>query len=336
MESSYRAMVAVAPGEPLQAVRRPLRAPLRGELQLQVLACGVCRTDLHVIDGELAACRYPVIPGHEVVARVRAVGEAVSGFAVGDRVGAAWLASTCGCCDPCRRGDENLCEAAQFHGCNRDGGYATQMYCDADYVYPLPGSGDDAELAPLLCAGLIGYRALRACGDPRRLGLYGFGAAAHLLAQLAQRQQRSVYAFTRSGDVSAQRFARECGCVWSSDADAAPPQPLDAAIIFAPAGELVPTALRAVRTGGRVVCGGIHMSDIPRFPYSLLWGERSVCSIANLTRRDGRDFLARVLPAPLRVRVHRYPLAAANDALADLRDGRIDGAAVLMMDTKAS
>jgi len=326
------AMVAEAPGAPLRLQERGLDAPSPGQLLLQVSACGVCRTDLHLVDGELPAARYPVVPGHEVVARVVAVGDGVQGFLPGQRVGAAWLAYTCGHCPACRRGEENLCDAALFHGCNRDGGFATHMLCEAGWAYPLPEGGSDAALAPLLCAGLIGFRSLQACGDAQQLGIYGFGAAAHIVAQVAHWQQRSVYAFTRPGDSAAQRLARDCGCCWAGDSGSPSPQTLDAAIIFATPGELVPIALKAVRPGGRVVCGGIHMSDIPSFPYALLWGERSLRSIANLTRSDGHDFLALAPRVPVRTRVHTYPLDAANEALRDLREGRIDGAAVLVMD----
>lgn len=316
--------------------------PAAREILLKVAACGVCRTDLHVVDGELPNPKLPLIPGHEIVGRVAALGADVAGFAVGERIGVPWLGYTCGVCSYCRAGRENLCDRPLFTGFTRDGGYATHALADARYCFPLPERRDDAEIAPFLCAGLIGWRSYRVAaaqwgtqqgaGFEREsldaLGLYGFGAAAHILAQIATWQGRRVYAFTR-GDDTAQAFARSLGAVWAGGSDEMPPEPLDAAIIFAPVGVLVPLALKAVKKGGRVVCGGIHMSDIPSFPYSLLWEERHVVSVANLTRADAREFLDIVPLAGVTTEVTRYPLAAANDALADLREGRLQGAAVL-------
>jgi propanol-preferring alcohol dehydrogenase len=327
------AMRLHAAGGLLQPTTIPDPAPGPGEVLLKVRACGVCRTDLHVVDGDLALPRLPVVPGHEVVGEVIAIGAGVSGVAAGARMGAPWLGGTCGRCRYCHDGEENLCDAPQFNGWTRDGGYADRMVVRADYCFPLPDGMDDAEAAPLLCAGLIGFRSWRkACeGRPvRRLGLYGFGAAAHLLAQLATTEGQDVYAFTRAGDVAAQALALELGCVWAGASDAAPPEALDAAIIFAPAGGLVPLALRAVRKGGVVVCGGIHMSDIPSFPYGLLWEERRLVSVANLTRQDALDYLPLAARAGVKPHVVRYPLAEANRALDDLRKGAFTGAAVLM------
>jgi propanol-preferring alcohol dehydrogenase len=302
---------------------------------VRVLACGVCRTDLHVVDGELPQPRLPIVPGHEVVGRVDAIGPGVSGLgvnrlALGQRVGIPWLGHTCGACDYCRMQRENLCDHAQFTGYTRDGGYATALVADARFAFPLDEQGSDESLAPLLCAGLIGWRALGLAGDARRLGLYGFGAAAHILAQVATRQGRSVWAFTRPGDQATQAFARTLGATWAGGSDEVPPQPLDAAILFAPDGRLVPLALRAVRKGGRVVCAGIHMSDIPSLPYRLLWEERQLLSVANLTRQDGLDFLSQVPRLGIVTKTTRYPLQRANEALADLRAGRFEGAAVLV------
>jgi alcohol dehydrogenase, propanol-preferring len=304
--------------------------PAPTEVLLEVLACGVCRTDLHVLDGELPNLRYPVTPGHEIVGRVVAVGRAVASVKVGERVGVPWLAYTCGECEPCTRGLENLCERARFTGYTALGGYAEFVTADARYCLPIPERYSDVAAAPLLCAGLIGYRAYRAAGDARRLGLYGFGAAAHLLAQVARAERRDVYAFTRPRDRAGQAFARRLGAVWASGSDEAPPEPLDAAIIFAAVGALVPAALAAVRPGGRVVCAGIHMSDIPSFPYRLLWGERSVVSVANLTRADGRDFMRLAATLQLDPSVESTPLIAANEALARLKAGKLEGAAVLV------
>jgi propanol-preferring alcohol dehydrogenase len=317
-------------GGRLAAVQRPARDPGAGEIRVAVHACGVCRTDLHVVDGELEHPVLPLVPGHEVVGTVEAVGRDVDRFRPGDRVGIPWLGWTCGACRYCLSGRENLCEQARFTGYTLDGGYAEAIVADARYCFALPAGVGDAEAAPLLCAGLIGYRALRFAGDARRLGLYGFGAAGHIIAQVARWQGREVFAFTRPGDAASQAFARSLGVTWAGDADAAPPEALDAALLFAPVGELVPAALRATAPGGTVVCAGIHMSDIPAFPYSLLWRERSVRSVANLTRRDAEEFLALAGRAPIRTHIRRYPLPAANEALADLRAGRIDGAAVLV------
>ena len=328
-------MRLTAPGTPLELADVALAAPREHEVLLGVEACGVCRTDLHVRDGELPGIRCPLTPGHEVVARVLATGRAVEGLRPGDRVGVPWLGHTCGECAYCRRGEENLCVAAGFTGYTLDGGYAERMLADARYCLPLP-EGPAAELAPLLCAGLIGYRAYRAAGDAANLGLYGFGAAAHLLAQVARHEGRRVFAFTRPGDLAAQRFARELGAMWAAGSDETPPEPLDAAILFAPVGALIPTALAAVRPGGRVVCAGIHMSDVPAFPYRLLWGERHVASVANLTRRDGHEFLALAARLKLRARVERFALADAERALERLRSGALAGAAVLEMPAAAS
>jgi propanol-preferring alcohol dehydrogenase len=325
-----RAMVLERPGMPLVVREWPTPQPGPGEILLEIAACGVCRTDLHVVDGELTKPKLPLVPGHEIVGRVAAIGESVSGFALGGRVGVPWLGYTCGVCPYCRTGRENLCDAPLFTGYTRDGGYATHTIADARYCFPLGEGTDDAAVAPLLCAGLIGWRSYRMAGDDAALGLYGFGAAAHILAQVAVWQRRRVYAFTRRGDTAAQNFARSLGAVWAGGSDEAPPEPLDAAIIFAPAGALVPAALKAVRKGGRVVCGGIHMSDIPSFPYALLWEERQVMSVANLTREDAREFLDVAPRAGVRTEVTRYPLERANEALTDLRDGRLQGAAVLV------
>ena len=309
----------------------PIPEPRETEVLLEVLACGVCRTDLHVLDAELPDLRYPLIPGHEIVARVARAGAAVTTLRAGDRVGVPWLAWTCGACAYCARGLENLCESALFTGYTVDGGYAQYALADARYCLAIPERYTDAQAAPLLCAGLIGYRAYRAAGDAPRLGLYGFGAAAHLLAQIARAERREVFAFTKPGDSAGQAFARELGAVWAGGSDERPREPLDAAIIFAAAGELVPAALAAVRKGGRVVCAGIHMSDIPAFPYRLLWGERSVCSIANLTRADGEGFMAVAAGVDLRPAVETFRLEDAGEALARLRGGRLRGAAVLVM-----
>jgi propanol-preferring alcohol dehydrogenase len=304
--------------------------PRDNEVLVRVHMCGVCRTDLHVVDGELTSPKLPVIPGHEIVGRVAAIGDGVAGFTQGERVGVPWLGYTCGVCPYCRSGRENLCDAPLFTGYTRDGGYATHTIADARYCFALGEGPDDAAMAPLLCGGLIGWRSYRMAGEGAALGLYGFGAAAHILAQVAVWQGRRVYAFTRRGDTVAQAFARSLGAVWAGGSDEAPPEPLDAAIIFAPAGALVPAALKAVKKGGRVVCGGIHMSDIPTFPYALLWEERHVMSVANLTREDAREFLSIAPQAGVRTEVTRYALERANEALADLREGRLQGAAVLV------
>ncbi|NLS19988.1 zinc-dependent alcohol dehydrogenase family protein [Rhizobium sp. P40RR-XXII] len=324
------AMVLHKIGEPLVWTELPDREPGPGEIRVRISACGVCRTDLHVVDGELPNPRVPIIPGHEIVGRVDALGFGVTGLAIGERVGVPWLGHTCGVCPYCRDNHENLCDAPGFTGYTRDGGYATSIIADARFAFPLGQDDDDIALAPLLCAGLIGWRSLKMTGDAKRLGFYGFGAAAHIVAQVASWQGRDVYAFTRPGDTSSQRFARTLGAVWAGGSDETPPQKLDAAIIFAPVGDLVPTALRAVRKGGRVTCAGIHMSDIPSFPYSLLWEERQVVSVANLTRQDATDFLALAPQVGIVTQTNPYPLREANQALADLRAGRFEGAAVLI------
>ena len=323
-----QAMVARAKGAPLQLEERPIPEPGLNEILVRVEACGVCRTDLHVIDGELERPRYPIVPGHEVVGRVELLGAEVDRFALGERVGAPWLAHTCGHCFYCDSGRENLCDHGAFAGYDRDGGYATHMIVDADFALKLP-EGDAVELAPLLCAGLIGWRSLKIAGAGKRVGLYGFGAAAHIVAQLCAHRGQEVYAFTRAGDLKTQAFARELGAVWAGASDETPPLELDVAILFAPVGALVPAALRAVRKGGRVVCAGIHMSDIPGFPYAWLWGEREVVSVANLTRADGAEFFAVAKAAGVKTTTRRYSLKDANQALSDLRAGRFDGAAVL-------
>jgi propanol-preferring alcohol dehydrogenase len=316
-----RAMVLDAPGRPLRAAELPLPEPGDGELLIRVRACGICRTDLHVLDGEVRG-KLPVVPGHQIVGTVEGSGE---------RVGVPWLGWTCGVCSFCRGGRENLCSNARFTGCDIDGGFAEWAVADARFCFPIPAGYPDLQAAPLLCAGLIGHRALRMAGDAERLGLYGFGAAAHIVCQVARHEGRRVFAFTRAGDEEARRFALELGATWAGDSDAAPPEELDAAIVFAPVGALVPAALRAVARGGTVVCAGIHMSDIPSFPYSLLWGERTVRSVANLTRRDAEEFLALAPAVPVRTSVVPYPLEAAGDALEDLRAGRFQGAAVVTL-----
>jgi propanol-preferring alcohol dehydrogenase len=328
-------MVLQAPGRPLTPQIRPDPEPGAGEVRLRILACGVCRTDLHVVDGELAPRRATIVPGHEIVGRVEAIGPGVAGVALGQRLGAAWLGETCGHCRYCAEGEENLCDAPGFTGWTRDGGYADQVVVRADFAFPIPVELDDVEAAPLMCAGLIGFRAWRkACEGRavRTLGLYGFGAAAHLLAQLAIFEGQTVFAFTRPGDIAAQSLARELGCAWTGGSDEPPPELLDAAIIFAPAGPLVPAALRAVRKGGVVVCGGIHMSDIPSFPYQILWEERRLVSVANLTRADALEYLPRAARAGVRPHVKIYRLSQANEALEDLRRGAFAGAAVLVPD----
>ena len=325
-------MALVAPGRPLQQVwRQRLPRPAAGQVRIDVAACGVCRTDLHIVDGELRWPGHAVVPGHEIVGRIGALGAGVSGLALGQRVGVPWLGWTCGRCVHCLAGRENLCAQAEFTGWQRDGGYAEQVLADARYVFAIPDGYDDAQAAPLLCAGLIGWRAYTMAGAAvQRIGLYGFGAAAHLIAQVAVHQGREVLAFTRPGDKAAQALARVLGAVWAGDSTQAPPQPLDAALLFAPDGALVPIALQAVRPGGTVVCAGIHMSDIPSFPYAWLWGERRIVSVANLTRSDGEDFMRVASGVALQVHVQRYALAQANQALADLRAGRFAGAAVLV------
>jgi propanol-preferring alcohol dehydrogenase len=328
--ATMRMMVLDRPSTPLVLRERPVPQPAAGEILVEIAACGVCRTDLHVVDGELPHPKLPIVPGHEIVGRVVEMGAGVSGFTRGERVGVPWLGYTCGVCPYCRSGRENLCDRPLFTGYTRDGGYATHTVADARFCFPLPEKPDAAEAAPLLCAGLIGWRSYRMAGAGGALGLYGFGAAAHILAQVADWQGRRVYAFTRAGDAAGQAFARSLGAVWAGGSDETPPEPLDAAIIFAPIGALVPAALGVVKKGGRVVCGGIHMSDIPRFPYRLLWEERDVVSVANLTRADAREFLAIAPQAGIKMKVTRYPLSEANAALADLRHGRFEGAAVLV------
>ncbi|MCP5433373.1 MAG: zinc-dependent alcohol dehydrogenase family protein [Alphaproteobacteria bacterium] len=327
-----RAMALAAPGSALEPVDLPSREPGPGEALIRISACGVCRTDLHIVDGELAQHRRPTIPGHEIVGRVAALGPGVAGLRIGDRVGVPWLGHTCGRCAYCLSGRENLCDKAEFTGWTRDGGFAQAVVADARFVFPLPERFSDEAAAPLLCAGLIGYRAWRAAGpveEVRRIGIYGFGAAAHLIAQVAIARGQEVFAFTRPGDGQAQAFARALGCAWAGASDERPGAPLDAALLFAPVGALVPAALRAVAKGGTVVCAGIHMSDIPAFPYDILWGERRVVSVANLTRADGLAFLPLADELGLRPETTAYPLAEANRALGDLREGRLVGAAVL-------
>jgi len=326
-----RAMLMESRGKPLAARDLPVPIPAAGEILIRVAACGVCRTDLHVFDGELPNPKLPLILGHEIVGRVEKVGASVTAFRPGDRVGVPWLARTCGECSYCRAGMENLCDRALFTGYTRDGGYAEFTLADSRFGVPIPQGYSDAEAAPLLCAGLVGYRSLVKAGDAHRVGIYGFGAAAHILAQVARHQGREVYAFTRPGDAEAQRFARELGAAWAGASEEPPPAELDAAILFAPVGALVPIALRAVRRGGIVVCGGIHMSDIPSFPYELLWGERMLCSVANLTRRDSAEFMRIAAQARVRTTVQMHPLADANLVLENLRAGRVRGAAVLVM-----
>jgi len=325
-----KAMVLTAPGAKIvEAQTREMPIALPGEIIVRVRACGVCRTDLHIVDGELTEGDVPIVPGHEIVGVVEQVSDGVTNLAVGDRVGVPWLGYSCGECEYCASGRENLCPNARFTGYTIDGGYAEYTVADARYAFKLPDGYTDAEAAPLLCAGLIGYRSYRLAGDGRRIGLYGFGAAAHVIAQVAVHQKRDVFAFTSPGDEAAQSLARELGCVWAGASTETPPAPLDAAIVFAPVGSLVPAALGCVVAGGVVVCAGIHMSDIPSFPYSLLWRERVLRSVANLTRQDAIEFLALAPTVPIRTRVQTYPLADANRALEDLRQGRVTGAAVL-------
>jgi propanol-preferring alcohol dehydrogenase len=325
-----QAMVLERAGEPLHAAELQVPTPGPHQILIKVAACGVCRTDLHVFDGELQHPKLPLVLGHEIVGHVEALGEGVEGFAIGERVGVPWLGYTDGTCSYCREGAENLCDHPLFTGYQIDGGYAQYTVADARYVFPIPDGYSDAEAAPLLCAGLIGYRSLKLAGPGKRLGIYGFGAAAHIVAQVARHEGREVYAFTRAGDAKAQEFARELGAVWVGGSDEMPPAPLDAAIIFAPVGALVPAALRAVRKGGVVVCGGIHMSDIPSFPYEILWQERVVRSVANLTRDDAREFLALAPKVPVKTTVMPMPLASASEALKRLREGELTGAAVLI------
>ncbi len=324
-----RAMVLHTPHSPLQLEQLSVPDCGPGQVLLKVKACGVCRTDLHILDGELSQPALPLIPGHEVVGSVVATGAGATRFAPGQRVGVPWLGHTCGHCRYCQSGRENLCDEARFTGYTLNGGYAEYAVADERFCFALPDSYGDAEVAPLLCAGLIGYRALSAAGDAERIGIYGFGAAAHIIAQVAHWQGRTVYAFTRPGDAEGQRFAREMGADWAGGSDTAPPEPMDAAILFAPVGALIPEALRHTAKGGTVVCGGIHMSDVPAFPYSLLWGERQVRSIANLTRRDGEEFLALAPRAGVHTEVETFRLEQANEALERLRRGQVRGAAVL-------
>ncbi|HUD45513.1 MAG TPA: zinc-dependent alcohol dehydrogenase family protein [Candidatus Baltobacteraceae bacterium] len=326
-------MVLEKPGQPLRLKEVPVPRPKPGQILIRISACGVCRTDLHILDGDLPEPKLPLIPGHEIVGKVVKVGKNVEGLQVGDRVGVPWLGKACGKCSFCRAGKENLCDRPLFTGYTIDGGFAEYTTADSRYCLPLGKTGADVETAPLLCAGLIGYRAYQMAGaNVKRLGLYGFGAAAHILAQVARRQGKSVYSFTKPGDVQGQKFARTLGSVWAGGSNEKPPVKLDAAIIFAPVGALVPAALRAVTKGGKVVCGGIYMSDIPSFPYELLWGERAVQSVANLTRRDGVEFLALAPKVPVHVKVQVFSLDQANAALDQLRAGKIEGAAALSMD----
>jgi len=329
---TMRAMVLQAPGQRLVLSTVPVPIPGPEQVLIQVRACGVCRTDLHVVDGELPDPKLPIIPGHEIAGSVVQKGANVKSFAPGDRVGAPWLGSTCGQCRFCRAGRENLCDRPGFTGYTLDGGYAEYVAVDSGYCFPLPESYSDARVAPLLCAGLIGYRSYRMAGEGvERLGIYGFGGAAHIICQIAAYQKKKVFAFTRPGDRKAQKFALRLGAAWAGDSDATPPEPLDAALIFAPVGSLVPAALRATVKGGVVVCGGIHMSDIPSFPYSLLWGERVVLSVANLTRKDGEELLGIAPKIPVQTEIEEFPLSEANEALNRLRSGDLEGAAVLVV-----
>jgi propanol-preferring alcohol dehydrogenase len=327
-----KAMMLDGAGQPLRLADIPPPLPGEDEVLLRVSVCGVCRTDLHVLDGELPKPKYPLILGHEVVGVVVSKGARVERFAIGQRLGVPWLGHTCGHCRYCASGRENLCDAARYTGYTLDGGYAEYTVADQRYCLPLPGSYTDAEVAPLLCAGLIGYRALVAAGEAERLGIYGFGAAAHIITQVARKQGRTIFAFTRPGDVAGQHFARELGATWAGDSSDAPPQEMDAAIIFAPVGALIPQALRHTAKGGTVVCAGIHMSDVPGFPYALLWGERTLRSIANLTRRDGEEFLELAPRLGIGTEVQSFPLESANEALDRLRQGKVRGAAVLVME----
>jgi alcohol dehydrogenase, propanol-preferring len=329
-EDDYEAMVLVAPKRPLESTRLSSSQLGALEVLIRIRACGVCRTDVHIVDGELTEPKLALVPGHEIIGEIAARGEAADRFAIGQRVGVSWLASTDGECRYCRAGQENLCDNARFTGYTVDGGYAGYTVADERYCFPVPDAYTDVEAAPLMCAGLIGYRSLMKAGDAKSLGIYGFGGAAHIIAQVAVFQGREVFAFTRPRDPDGQQFARELGAVWAGDSTSPPPEELDAAIIFASVGTLIPAALRAVRKGGTVVCGGIHMSDIPSFSYELLWGERTLCSVANVTRRDADEFLSLAPRVPVRTEVEPFPLLEANDALARLRSGRIRGAAVLV------
>ena len=325
-------MILEAQGKPLRAAELPIPKPNSQQVLIRVRACGVCRTDLHIVDGELTQPKLPLVLGHQIVGTVAAVGEQVQQFQVGNRVGVPWLGHTCNCCRYCLSGRENLCDYAQFTGYQIDGGYAEYAVADAQFCFPIPKGYPDLQAAPLLCAGLIGYRSYRMAEDAEKIGFYGFGAAAHILIQLARYQGREVYAFTRAGDVKGQKFALELGAVWAGGSEELPPVPLDAAIIFAPIGSLVPAALRAVVKGGVVVCAGIHMSNIPSFPYEILWEERVLRSVANLTRRDGEEFLALAPQVPIRTEVQSFPLVRANEALDALRSGKINGAAVIVVE----
>ena len=325
-----RAMVFEQPGRTLELRDIPVPQPGEGQVQLKVMACGICRTDLHVVDGDLKEPALPLVPGHQIVGVVTATGEGVSGFEPGQRVGVPWLGGSCSHCWYCTHDKENLCDEARYTGYQINGGFAEYTVADANYCFALPEGYDDIQAAPLLCAGLIGYRAYRLVEHCETIGLYGFGAAAHILIQVARYRGQKILAFTRAGDDEAQQFALELGAEWAGDSGMAPPRELDGAILFAPVGDLVPQALRAVRKGGRVVCAGIHMSDIPSFPYEILWGEREIVSVANLTRRDGEEFLPLAAQIPVETTVHRYPLEQANEALDDLREGRFSGAAVLV------
>lgn len=325
-----RAMLMDHPNEKLQLRDVPIPTPSEKQVLIKVDACGICRTDLHVIDGDLKQPKLPIIPGHQIVGKIVKVGDSVSEFHIGDRIGVPWLGGSCAHCSYCLSGHENLCDFPIFTGYQADGGFAEYCVADARFCFPLPNDYPDAQAAPLLCAGLIGYRALNKTGNAKKIGVYGFGAAAHILVQVANYQNRQIYAFTRPKDVKSQLFAKELGAKWAGGSDEVPPNTLlDAAIIFAPDGDLVPKALRVIAKGGIVVCGGIHMSDIPSFPYEILWGERSICSVANLTREDGKEFLALAPKIPIKTEVHIYPLNQANEALDDLRNGRFTGAAVI-------
>jgi propanol-preferring alcohol dehydrogenase len=326
-----RAMILDAPSQPLREVDLPVPKPQPKQVLLQIHACGICRTDLHIVDGELTKPKLPLVLGHQIVGTVVEVGEKVTNFSLGDRVGVPWLGSTCNCCRYCLSGRENLCDRARFTGYNLDGGYAEYAVADEHFCFAIPDGYPDLQAAPLLCAGLIGYRSYRMVGEAERIGFYGFGAAAHILIQVARYQGRKVYAFTRSGDTKGQQFACDLGAVWAGGSQESPPEELDAAIIFAPVGKLVPAALKAVAKGGVVVCAGIHMSDIPSFPYHILWEERMLRSVANLTRTDGEEFLTLAPQIPIRTEVTSFPLTAANEALDALRSGKINGAAVLVV-----
>lgn len=325
-------MILEQPGQPMRPADLPVPKPGPKQFQVKVSVCGVCRTDLHVVDGDLTEPKLPIVPGHQIVGRVSAVGAQATQFKEGDKVGIPWLGGSCGECDYCRSGRENLCDRSKYTGYQIDGGFAEYAVADERFTFPIPEGYPDLQAAPLLCAGLIGYRSLRFTGEAKRIGFYGFGAAAHVIIQVATYQDCEIYGFTRKGDTKGQQFARDLGAVWVGSSEEMPPVELDAAIIFAPVGPLVPLALRAVRKGGAVVCAGIHMSDIPSFPYSLLWGERVLRSVANLTRRDGEEFLALAPRVPVRTTVHPYPLEKANEALDDLREGRFEGAAVIVVD----